>query len=35
MVEYGRMIKGVEISIMLWERSARSDERLTASSLTR
>ena len=26
MVEYGRMIKGVEISIMLWEREPRSDE---------
>jgi bifunctional oligoribonuclease and PAP phosphatase NrnA len=26
MVEYGRMIKGVEISIMLWERKPRSDE---------
>jgi phosphoesterase RecJ-like protein len=26
MVEYGRMIKGVEISIMLWERTPRSDE---------
>jgi phosphoesterase RecJ-like protein len=26
MVEYGRMIKGVEISIMLWERRPRSDE---------
>jgi phosphoesterase RecJ-like protein len=26
MVEYGRMIRGVEISIMLWERRPRSDE---------
>jgi phosphoesterase RecJ-like protein len=26
MVEYGRMIKGVEVSIMLWERKPRSDE---------
>jgi phosphoesterase RecJ-like protein len=26
MVEYGRMIKGVEISMMLWERRPRSDE---------
>jgi phosphoesterase RecJ-like protein len=26
MVEYGRMIKGVEISIMIWERKPRSDE---------
>ncbi len=26
MVEYGRMIKGVEVSIMLWERRPRSDE---------
>lgn len=26
MVEYGRMIKGVEVSLMLWERKPRSDE---------
>jgi phosphoesterase RecJ-like protein len=26
MVEYGRMIRGVEVSIMLWERRPRSDE---------
>ena len=26
MVEYGRMIKGVEVSVMLWERRPRSDE---------
>jgi bifunctional oligoribonuclease and PAP phosphatase NrnA len=26
MVEYGRMIRGVEISIMIWERRPRSDE---------
>jgi phosphoesterase RecJ-like protein len=26
LVEYGRMIKGVEVSVMLWERRPRSDE---------
>jgi phosphoesterase RecJ-like protein len=26
MVEYGRMIKGIEVSVMLWERRPRSDE---------
>lgn len=26
MVEYGRMIKGVEVSVMLWERRPRADE---------
>jgi phosphoesterase RecJ-like protein len=35
LVEYGRMLKGVEISIMLWERRARSDETLVGSVLTR
>jgi phosphoesterase RecJ-like protein len=35
LVEYGRMLKGVEISIMLWERPARLDEILTGSTLTR
>jgi phosphoesterase RecJ-like protein len=35
LVEYGRMLKGVEISIMLWERHARSDETLVGSTLTR
>jgi phosphoesterase RecJ-like protein len=34
-VEYGRMLKGVEISIMLWERRARSDETLMGATLTR
>jgi bifunctional oligoribonuclease and PAP phosphatase NrnA len=34
-VEYGRMLKGVEISIMLWERRPRSDETLVGSTLTR
>jgi phosphoesterase RecJ-like protein len=34
-VEYGRMLKGVEISIMIWERRARSDETLVGSTLTR
>jgi phosphoesterase RecJ-like protein len=35
LVEYGRMLKGVEISIMLWERQARSDETLVGTKLTR
>ena len=35
LVEYGRMLKGVEISIMLWERRARSDETLDGSLFTR
>ena len=35
MVEYGRMLKGVEISIMLWERRPRSDETLVGTMLTR
>jgi phosphoesterase RecJ-like protein len=35
LVEYGRMLKGVEIAIMLWERRARSDETLVGSVLTR
>ncbi len=35
LVEYGRMLKGVEISVMLWERRARSDETMVGSLLTR
>lgn len=35
MVEYGRMIQGVEISVMLWERRPRSDETAFGSLLTR
>lgn len=35
LVEYGRMLKGVEIAIMLWERHARSDETLGGTTLTR
>lgn len=35
LVEYGRMLKGVEISIMMWERRARSDETLMGATLTR
>jgi phosphoesterase RecJ-like protein len=35
LVEYGRMLKGVEIAIMLWERRPRSDETLVGSTLTR
>lgn len=35
MVEYGRMLQGVEISIMLWERRPRSDETAYGSLLTR
>ena len=35
LVEYGRMLKGVEIAIMLWERHARSDETLGGATLTR
>jgi phosphoesterase RecJ-like protein len=35
MVEYCRMLKGVEIAIMLWERRARSDETLVGATLTR
>lgn len=35
LVEYGRMLRGVEIAIMLWERHARSDETLVGSVLTR
>lgn len=35
MVEYGRMLQGVEISIMLWERRPRSDETAFGSLLTR
>jgi bifunctional oligoribonuclease and PAP phosphatase NrnA len=35
LVEYGRMLKGVEISIMLWQRRARSDETLDGTLFTR
>jgi phosphoesterase RecJ-like protein len=35
LVEYGRMLQGVEIAIMLWERRPRSDETLVGSTLTR
>jgi bifunctional oligoribonuclease and PAP phosphatase NrnA len=35
LVEYGRMLKGVEIAIMLWERRARADETVSGSTLTR
>ncbi|MDD9945372.1 MAG: DHH family phosphoesterase [Myxococcales bacterium] len=35
MVEYGRMLGGVEISIMLWERRPRSDETDYGELLTR
>jgi bifunctional oligoribonuclease and PAP phosphatase NrnA len=35
MVEYGRMLKGVEISIMLWERRPRSDETISGPTITR
>ena len=35
MVEYGRMIRGVEISIMLWERRPRSDETDFGQLMTR
>jgi len=35
LVEYGRMLKGVEIAIMLWERRPRSDETLVGTTLTR
>jgi phosphoesterase RecJ-like protein len=35
LVEYGRMLKGVEISIMLWERRPRSDETMDGTLFTR
>lgn len=35
LVEYGRMLKGVEVAIMLWERRPRSDETLVGATLTR
>jgi len=35
LVEYGRMLKGVEIAAMLWERRARADEYCEGSTLTR
>jgi phosphoesterase RecJ-like protein len=35
LVEYGRMLHGVEIAIMLWERRARAEETLEGSVLTR
>ncbi|MET0388552.1 MAG: bifunctional oligoribonuclease/PAP phosphatase NrnA [Polyangiales bacterium] len=35
LVEYGRMLKGVEIAIMLWERRPRADETAVGTTLTR
>lgn len=35
MVEYGRMLDGVEISMMLWERRARPDELADSGTVTR
>jgi bifunctional oligoribonuclease and PAP phosphatase NrnA len=35
LVEYGRMLKGVEIAIMLWERRTRADEACAGMTLTR
>jgi phosphoesterase RecJ-like protein len=35
LVEYGRMIRGVEVSVMLWERRPRSDETDFGQLLTR
>jgi phosphoesterase RecJ-like protein len=35
MVEYGRMLAGVEISIMLWERRPRADETAGGGTLTK
>lgn len=35
LVEYGRMLRGVEIAIMLWERRSRGDEMLDGATLTR
>jgi phosphoesterase RecJ-like protein len=35
LVEYGRMLAGVEISIMLWERKARPDETAGGGVLTK
>lgn len=35
LVEYGRMLRGVEIAIMLWERRARAEETIAGSVLTR
>ena len=35
MVEYGRMLDGVEISMMLWERRARPDEVADRRTITR
>jgi phosphoesterase RecJ-like protein len=35
LVEYCRMLQGVEIAIMLWERKPRSDETLVGATLTR
>jgi phosphoesterase RecJ-like protein len=35
MVEYGRMLDGVEISMMLWERRARPDEGADRGTVTR
>jgi phosphoesterase RecJ-like protein len=35
LVEYGRMLKGVEIAVMLWERKPRVDESAVGATLTR
>jgi phosphoesterase RecJ-like protein len=35
LVEYGRMLRGVEIAIMLWERRSRGDEMVDGTMLTR
>jgi bifunctional oligoribonuclease and PAP phosphatase NrnA len=35
LVEYGRMLQGVEIAIMLWERRPRSEEMVDGTVLTR
>jgi phosphoesterase RecJ-like protein len=35
MVEYGRMLKDVECSVMLWERRPRSDETMVGPTITR
>jgi phosphoesterase RecJ-like protein len=35
LVEYCRMLQGVEIAIMLWERKPRSDETLVGATMTR
>lgn len=35
LVEYGRMLRGVEIAVMLWERRPRADETISGPCLTR